>query len=361
MDVGTLENGSPYIVMEWLHGTDLSVRLQQQGPLDVPEAVDLVMQACEALADVHALGMVHRDIKPANLFCLQGPDGPFVKLLDFGISTPPAGAGVDAIALPEGALLGSPLYMSPEQLRTPAQVDPRADIWSLGVVLHELLAGRTPFEAQSLATLVRAFETGPRSLREVRRDVSPALDHVIATCLQTDRNRRFASVRDLAVALADFASEQGRASVERLLVRQEQPSLTGFELGPVAPLAPEVPASLGLAFRGRTRRQPAVLAAMCMVAAASLCVLAGVLALFARPAGTATPQASGARATASSGGPTVPAVPEVAESVAIPTVSVTDLPVASSRRVLAPRTATSQARAPVAASASASADGGTAE
>jgi serine/threonine-protein kinase len=357
LDVGTLENGSPYIVMECLQGIDLSVRLQQHGPLAALEAVDLVLQACEALAQVHALGMVHRDVKPSNLFCSQEADGrPFVKLLDFGISTPLASTGGDAIALPEGAVLGSPHYMSPEQLRTPAEVDHRTDIWSLGVVLYELLAGRTPFEAPSIAKLVRAVEGPPPSLCAARRDVSPALDHVVARCLEADRGRRFASIRELAVALADFASEHGRASVERLLMRQEQPSLTGFELGPPASLAPsELPGPVGSHLLGPARRWPTVRAAMWIAAAATLCGLAGTLALVARPSATANAPAGVVPAPASPGGP--PAVTAaVADSVAIPTVSVTDLPVARARPALVPRVAGSQVRAAVAASAAAACD-----
>jgi serine/threonine-protein kinase len=307
--------------------------------------------------------MVHRDVKPENLFCHQAPspegahapasDRPIVKLLDFGISTPSEGAGLDAIAPPRRGVLGSPRYMSPEQLRTPAQVDHRADIWSLGVVLYELLAGRTPFEGQSIEKLLRAVDAGPPpSVCELRADVSPALDHVIARCLQADRELRFGSARELAIALADFASDQGRACVERLLVLQERSSLTGLEIGPPASLAPsEVPGPPSHPLSGRARRWRGVRTAMWIGAGASFAALAAALALFARPGTTATPR-SGVGAAASSGGRPVAAA-AAADSIAIPTVSVTDLPVAPPRwrPVGTPRTAASQG--PAAASASA--------
>jgi serine/threonine-protein kinase len=150
-DVGALETGAPYIVMEFLDGVDLATRLRSQGPLDIEEAVEFLLQICEALAEAHALGIVHRDLKPANLFCFRRPDGlPWIKILDFGISKTlhTEGFSAQAAFTQSAAIMGSPRYMSPEQMQSARNVDARSDIWALGIVLYELLAGRPPFKAK---------------------------------------------------------------------------------------------------------------------------------------------------------------------------------------------------------------------
>jgi serine/threonine protein kinase len=134
-DVGDVD-GTPFIVMEYLTGEDLAKALARRGPLAVDEAVDLLLQACEAVAEAHKLGIVHRDLNPANLFVTTGSDGlPFVKVLDFGISKSTAAGDLSVTA--SAAVVGSPLYMSPEQLTTSRSVDARADVWALGVILYE--------------------------------------------------------------------------------------------------------------------------------------------------------------------------------------------------------------------------------
>jgi len=226
IDVGTLPNGSPYMVMEYLEGADLSNILSRRGPLPAEEVVSLVLQACEALAEAHALGIVHRDLKPANLFSIARADGSAsVKVLDFGISkvtTPGADMGMTKTS----AIVGSPLYMSPEQMRSAKSVDARTDIWSLGAILYELLTGRPPFMGESLPELcVNIMNTAPAPMAATRaddagksltRDLPPRLETVVLRCLEKDRQNRYANVAELAFALAEFAPRQAKNSVERV-------------------------------------------------------------------------------------------------------------------------------------------------
>lgn len=153
INVGTLEDGAPYMVMEYLHGSDVRAVLRDGGVLPVQDAVDYVLQAAEAIAEAHTLGIVHRDLKPSNLFLIERPDGtPCIKVLDFGISkvTSTAACLDEASMTRTGAVLGSPLYMSPEQLYSSRDADMRTDVWALGAILFEMLSGRPPFVADSI-------------------------------------------------------------------------------------------------------------------------------------------------------------------------------------------------------------------
>jgi serine/threonine-protein kinase len=218
-DVGELDDGTPYMVMEYLAGSDLSEWLRQHGPMPVEVAVDFVLQACEAIVDAHVLGIVHRDLKPANLFCVRRNDGQLsIKVLDFGISKIVT-AGIHGPDMTStAAVVGSPMYMSPEQLQSSKGVDLRTDIWSLGVILFELLTGRLPFEAPGVTELIIkiAIADAP-PIRSVRHDVPAGLEQAIARCFEKDRERRFASIGELAIALKDFGSGSALASVERIL------------------------------------------------------------------------------------------------------------------------------------------------
>ena len=214
-DVGTLESGAPYMVMEYLDGVDLARYLESRGPLPVPEAVEYMLQACEALAEAHALGIVHRDLKPANLFRIERVDGtPSIKLLDFGISKVIA----HQVALTQtSSMLGSPLYMAPEQMTSSKHVDARADVWALGIILFELVTGEPPFQGETLPEVcAQNLTTEPRPIRALRGDVPPELESVVARCLHKEREQRYGSVAELAVALGPFAPQRALVSVERV-------------------------------------------------------------------------------------------------------------------------------------------------
>ncbi|HTQ04974.1 MAG TPA: serine/threonine-protein kinase [Polyangiaceae bacterium] len=219
-DVGTLDTGAPYMVMEFLHGQDLSAFIRDHGPLPYVHAVDYVLQACEALAEAHALGIVHRDLKPANLFLITAADGsPCIKVLDFGISkiTSPGSSGNDYGMTKTTAIMGSPLYMSPEQMTSSRDVDGRADIWAIGTILFELLAGRPPFLGETMPQLCgMILQEPPPFPRQFRPDLPEGLEAAILHCLEKDRTRRFANVAELAAALAPFGSANAARSAERV-------------------------------------------------------------------------------------------------------------------------------------------------
>ncbi len=216
-DVGQLDNGSPFMVMEYLNGKDLADVVEHQGALPWPAAVEYVLQACEALAEAHSAGIVHRDLKPANLFLIQRADGsPCIKVLDFGISKM-----VGSLSMPgmtkTTAVMGSPLYMSPEQMKSSKDVDHRTDIWSLGSILYELLSGNPPFIADTMPQLcLMILQEPPAPLSQVRNDVPPQLEAVIRKCQEKDPNHRYQNVAELSASLAQFVTGRARLSAERI-------------------------------------------------------------------------------------------------------------------------------------------------
>jgi serine/threonine-protein kinase len=209
-DVDVTDAGVPFLAMELLEGNDLAAELETRGVLPIAAAVTYVMQACAALAEAHALGIVHRDVKPSNLFLTTEGSERIVKVLDFGIATSPFDD--DGKLTRTGAVMGTPIYMAPEQFRSAKDVDARADVWSLGATLYELLGGQPPFEG-SAATVGIAIVGDPLpSLRALRPDVPEGLAAVVARALEKDRRARFQDVTELRDALAPFAS--GAALVE---------------------------------------------------------------------------------------------------------------------------------------------------
>ncbi len=215
-DVDVLPSGAPYMIMEYLDGMSLASLRRQKGPLEIPEAVRCVLEACDAIAEAHSLGIVHRDLKPANLFLARGHDGEeIVKVLDFGISKVDAPGEQDTTQT--GQMMGSPKYMAPEQMLSMHDVDGRSDIWSLGAILYDFVAGRPPFIAETVAQLCSlVLHDRPASPRQFRADLPEGLEALILRCLERDRANRFPAVADLVAALAPFAPPGARIPAPRV-------------------------------------------------------------------------------------------------------------------------------------------------
>ena len=220
-DVGTLANGSPFMVMEYLEGRDLARLLRARTRLSVSEAVDCVLQACDAIAEAHSLGIVHRDLKPSNLFSTTRADGSsLVKVLDFGIAKVmrPRSDDEGQSVTEAGAMMGSPAYMSPEQLRSARDVDARTDVWALGVILYALMTGASPFARRTYAETAAQVLSGPvPSMREQQVEVPDGLVALIERCLDRRTESRIQSVGEFVEGLRPYSPRDLEPLVSRIL------------------------------------------------------------------------------------------------------------------------------------------------
>jgi serine/threonine-protein kinase len=216
-DVGRLDDGTPFMVMEYLDGEDLGAVADRQR-LPPGDAVAYVLQACEGIAEAHALGIIHRDIKPRNLFLTRNGRGrPLVKVLDFGLAKTVGKTDKDSHVTSTLTIAGSPPYMSPEQVRALRDIDVRTDVWSLGVCLYELLSGETPFDAPTIPEVcARVLMDQPTPIDEWVSHVPEGLRSVIERCFAKERDRRFANLGELAAALEPFASADAHGAADRI-------------------------------------------------------------------------------------------------------------------------------------------------
>ncbi|MBX3214964.1 MAG: serine/threonine protein kinase [Labilithrix sp.] len=221
LDAGALDDGAPYMVMEYLDGRDLARVLEEDGPLPVEEVVDCMLQVCEALQQAHAAGIVHRDLKPANLFLTrrEDDDAVHVKVVDFGISKILDKKLIDDESPHEVTtaftMLGSPRYMAPEQVRSSKDVDGRADLWSVGAVLFQLITGEHAFAAEgNVQASLAVLTADPRRLRALAPHAPAGLEAVVSRCLTRDVDARFQSASELAEALRPFASDRAREALD---------------------------------------------------------------------------------------------------------------------------------------------------
>lgn len=345
LDTGRLEDGRPFIVMEFLEGRDLAAELEGRAePLPVIDAASYVLQACDALAEAHAAGIVHRDLKPANLFLARGHDGrPTVKVLDFGISKIlDGGEGATLSSLTStGAVLGSPAYMSPEQMRASRGVDARTDIWALGVALYELLTNHVPFPAKShVEMVVMVTQDAPTPPTAYRADLPPEIERIVLKCLAKDPADRFASVAELANELARFASPRDRVIAERIAdiatassrVTAPPPSPSSPALERIAVDTTQLAVSAAFEVAPSRRARPIAVVAVGLVACAI--ALVGWRAI-SRPSATITSEASATTSseasatTPSMASATTPSEASAAPDPSSPSAAISILPTAS--------------------------------
>jgi serine/threonine-protein kinase len=333
MDAGSTDDGAAYLVMELLEGRDFAALLKDEGPLPVHTAVDYVVQACDAVAEAHALGIVHRDLKSANLFLTRRADGtPLVKVLDFGLSKLERSPSQPTLTA-DNHVMGSPHFMSPEQMRSSREADARSDIWSLGVVLYTLLAGRVPFEGTYLTEVCSAVLSGsPPTLTSLRSGVPAELAAVVDRCLRLEPEERFQTVAELVAALAPFAVAGAGATA----LAPTPPSVPPRAQAPIQPPIQVQKARRRVVHRGTT-----------LIALGTVVVGAVVVLLIVRrpPADEATPiAASPLPAAVVTASPVEPPAAAPAASAAVPVAPALKGPVAPRRTTgSAPRRASAPA------------------
>jgi serine/threonine-protein kinase len=318
IDVG-MHDSVPFIVMELLVGRTSYDIVRIDGPMTVERACDLLIQACHALGEAHRRGVIHRDVKPSNLFVTQVDERERLKVIDFGISKR-FDAGQETTT---GTFLGSPSFMSPEQVRSARDVDGRSDIWSLGVVLYFLLTGKRPFEAESL------LEQMTLIVHEPAPHVAGEIDEVFQRCLMKDPEERFATTADLARALAKFASPKMRDLAAKVPVgappmRSGPSSRSRPAAPPPPPEEPTAPATARpsqletlAASTPRPRRRAAALVWIGVGIGAALgAAMIGVSSRRATPATTAAPAPAPAPSAAATPEPSAAPAPLVASTPA---------------------------------------------
>jgi len=269
-DVGRMPTGAPYLVMEFLDGCDLSQLLARMGGrLDVPRTVHFALQILRALQTAHASGIIHRDMKPSNCFVIDKDGEPdFVKLVDFGISKVRSddATGRQANLTRTNSALGTPLYMSPEQARSPRDVDTRADLYSVGAIMYELLSGRTPYTADSgeyTEILFKIFTTDPEPIHTMRPDLPEGLAVAIHRALARDPNQRYSSASEMAEALVPYADDRSANVIARLrggrgrsIVPPSQLPPGTSQPGMAAPPRPPTGPGMGMAVPANTFPNP---------------------------------------------------------------------------------------------------------
>jgi serine/threonine-protein kinase len=350
----------PFFVMELLEGEDLGERLRREGAISIPAMAKIMLQTAKGLRRAHEAGIIHRDLKPGNLFLARRMDGsPQIKVIDFGISKVVGGDG-DGEMTATAVMMGSPLYMAPEQMASARDVDARADIWSMGVILFSLLTGGPPFKAQSVMQVYELVLKGAPKLREGRPDAPEGLERAVAKCLQKEREARFSTIADLADAIAAFGPAHASVSVDRIarvirgpLASQPMPTSSAAPKGsstppPAVGLTPPTPQPTAAGQKleidpsatggswGQTRPPTRRRAMGAWIAVGSLVVLGGGVGLAAflhgrAPAVAPEAVATAPTATLTGAAPTATASAapnvDVASSAAAPTASV---PVAAS-------------------------------
>jgi eukaryotic-like serine/threonine-protein kinase len=238
LDVGTLPGGPPFFVMEYLEGNDLNQILAHHGPQPANVVCDLMQQACVGLAEAHSMGIVHRDIKPSNFFVTQRPDGSMLlKILDFGISK--EDVPVEALTSTQ-TVMGTPIYMAPEQMKSGRRADARSDIWSMGVVMYQLIQGDLPFSGETYADLV--LKVGTEDPAPMTVEVPGPLKDIILRCMARDPADRHQTVAKLAVLLAPFSSDPANAA--QIATRTARTFVQGSIRGPRQTSTPLAPALL---------------------------------------------------------------------------------------------------------------------